>query len=231
MVSDNGIRGMVIKIFKNFSEISVDGDEITAQSGALLSKVSSVAAKNSLAGMEFASGIPGSIGGGVFMNAGAYGGEMKDIVLESRYIDDNFEIKTMTQHLFSYRHSIYQDMENAVILSVKLKLRKGNSEEINAEIARLTEARVSKQPTDMPSAGSAFKRPEGYFAAKLIDDCGLRGVSVGGAQVSEKHTGFIVNTGGATCEDIKKLIRNVRWTVFEKTGVQLTPEIKFIGED
>jgi len=230
LVSDKGIRGIVIKIFKNFSKIDVDNNCITAQSGALLSKVASIAAKNSLTGMEFASGIPGCIGGGVFMNAGAYGGEMRDIVVESRYIDKDFNIKVLKEHNFSYRHSIYQELD-AVIVGVKLELKKGSSEEIYAEMARLSEARISKQPTDMPSAGSAFKRPEGHFAAKLIDDCGLRGYSIGGAQVSEKHTGFVVNKGGAMSSDIKKLMENVKEIVFDKTGVLLQPEIKFIGED
>lgn len=230
LVSDKGIRGIVLQIFKNFSKVEVDGEIIIAQSGALLSKVAAVAAKNSLTGLEFASGIPGSIGGGVYMNAGAYGGEMRDVVVESRYIDGDFNIKVMKEHNFSYRHSIYQET-GGIVLSVKMQLKKGNSESIYAEMGRLSDARISKQPTTMPSAGSAFKRPEGYFAAKLIDDCDLRGYSIGGAQVSEKHTGFVVNTGNATCSDVKMLLNHVKEIVFEKTGVLLQPEIKFIGED
>ena len=217
-------------IFKNFSEIKVDGDEIYAESGVLLSKVSSVAAASSLSGLEFASGIPGTIGGAVYMNAGAYGGEMRDVVIETEYIDKNFEIRTINEHDFSYRHSIFQE-NGGIILSTRLRLKKGEKESIMQKINELSEARISKQPVNMPSAGSAFKRPEGYFAAKLIDDCGLRGYKVGGAAISEKHTGFAVNVGGATCGDVKKLLENVRNIVFEKTGVYLEPEIKFIGEN
>ena len=230
VVSDKGIRGLSIKLFKNFSDIKVEGEEIFAQSGALLSKVSSVAAANSLSGMEFASGIPGSIGGAVYMNAGAYGGEMRDVVTETRYIDKNFEIKTIKEHKFSYRHSIFQE-NGGIIVSTRLRLKKGIHESIMEKIAELSEARISKQPVNMASAGSAFKRPEGHFAAKLIDECALRGYRVGGAAISEKHTGFAVNLGGATCADVKKLLDNVKDIVFEKTGVKLEPEIKFVGEN
>jgi len=229
LVSDKGIRGLVIKLFKNFSDISVDGDTITAQSGALLSKVSSVAMQNSLTGMEFASGIPGTIGGAVFMNAGAYGGEMKDITVETRYLDENLEIKTVTEHGFGYRKSIFQK-NSGIILSTILKLKKGNIDDIAAEMERLSAARKEKQPINMPSAGSAFKRPEGHFAAKLIDDCGLRGYKVGDAAVSEKHTGFVVNCGNATAEEVIELLDSVSDKVYEKTGVRLEREIKFIGD-
>lgn len=230
LVSDKGIRGLVIKLFKNYSKISVNGDVITAQSGALLSKVSSEAAKNSLTGLEFASGIPGTLGGAVYMNAGAYGGEMRDVVLETTYIDKDLEIKKLTEHSFSYRHSIFQE-NGGIIISSVMKLKKGNADEINDKIRELSLQRTAKQPVEMPSAGSAFKRPEGYFAAKLIDDCGLRGFKIGGAAVSSKHTGFVVNEGGATAGDVKKLLSEVQRIVYDKTGVTLQPEIKFIGED
>ncbi len=230
LVSDKGIRGLCIKLFKNFSNIEVDGDRISVQCGALLSKVSSVAAQHALSGLEFASGIPGTVGGAVYMNAGAYGGEMRDVVVETRYIDKNLGIKTTTEHGFSYRHSIFQE-NGAIILSTVLKLQNGDKDSIYKKMEELTAARVSKQPVNMPSAGSAFKRPEGFFAAKLIDECGLRGYSVGDAAVSEKHTGFVVNLGNASCADVKKLLEDVKNIVFEKTGVTLMPEIKFVGEN
>jgi len=230
LVSDKGIRGLVIKLFKNYAKIAVDGEEISAQSGALLSKVSAVAAKNALTGLEFASGIPGTLGGAVFMNAGAYGGEMRDVVVETTYIDKDFNIKTLNDHNFSYRHSIFQE-NGGIILNTRMKLNKGDAGEIAEKINQLSKQRAEKQPIDMPSAGSAFKRPEGYFAAKLIDDCGLRGYKIGGAAVSGKHTGFVVNEGGATCKDVKDLLESVKNIVFSKTGVTLEPEIKFIGEN
>ncbi len=227
LVSDKGYRGAVIKLSRNFSETSVDGTDIYAEAGAMLSGVSSLAAQNSLTGLEFASGIPGSIGGAVLMNAGAYGGEMKDVIVETEYLSSDLEIKKTREHGFSYRNSIFQK-NGAVVLSTRMSLKPGNRDEINAEIQRLTLQRKAKQPLSFPSAGSAFKRPEGYFAAKLIDDAGLRGYSVGGAQVSELHTGFVINKGGATAEDVKKLLDTVRDVVYEKFGVKLEREIRYL---
>lgn len=229
LCSDAGIQGIVIKLCKNFSDISVMGEYVSAKSGALLSKVSSVAMQHGLKNMEFASGIPGTIGGAVFMNAGAYGGEMRDIVVKVKYLDENLEYKTAEEFGFGYRSSIFQK-NGGIILSVDMKLQKGNKEEIKEQMEELSRKRKEKQPVNMPSAGSAFKRPEGHFAAKLIDDCGLRGYKIGDAAVSEKHTGFVVNLGNATAEDVKNLLGNVRDIVHEKTGVLLEKEIKFIGE-
>lgn len=230
LVSDKGFDGAVIKLSKNFSKTVIKGDEITAEAGAMLSGVSSLAAQNSLTGLEFASGIPGSIGGAVLMNAGAYGGEMKDVVVETEYLADDLEIKTTREHGFSYRHSVFQE-NGGVVLKTRMVLKKGDKDLINAEIGRLTAQRKAKQPLSFPSAGSAFKRPEGYFAAKLIDDAGLRGYTVGGAQVSELHTGFVVNRGGATAADVSRLLDDVRDKVYEKFGVELQREIKYLGEE
>lgn len=229
LVSDKGIRGVVIKLGKNFSGISVDGCEINAKSGALLSSVASQAASYSLTGLEFAAGIPGTLGGAVFMNAGAYGGEMRDVVTETTYIDEDSNIKKTTEHGFSYRKSVFQT-NGGIILSSKMKLEQGDKNDITAKMESLGAARREKQPLNFPSAGSAFKRPEGYFAAKLIDDAGLRGYSVGGAAVSEKHTGFIINRGGATAEDVLNLMEYVKKTVYDKFSVSLESEIRYVGE-
>lgn len=231
LVSDKGYDGVVIYMGKNMSDIFVDGEKITAQSGALLSKVASVAFLNSLSGFEFASGIPGSIGGAVYMNAGAYGGSMSDVVVKTRYVDNDGNIKEIIgeNHNFSYRHSIFCD--GGTVLSAEIMLKSGNKEEIKEEMARLNKQRKEKQPLEYPSAGSTFKRPEGHFAGKLIQDAGLGGFSMGGAQVSSKHCGFIINKDNATCEDILSLIAHVQKVVFEKYGVELTPEIKMLGGD
>ena len=229
LVSDKGIRGVVIKIGKNFSDITVDGCRINAKAGALLSSVASQAAANSLTGLEFAAGIPGTLGGAVFMNAGAYGGEMRDVVTETTYIDENCKIKKLTDHGFGYRKSVFQT-NGGIILSVHMQLEKGNKNDITAKMESLGTARREKQPLNFPSAGSAFRRPEGFFAAKLIDDAGLRGYTIGGAAVSEKHTGFIVNLGGATAEDVISLMEYVKKTVYDKFNVSLESEIRFVGE-
>ncbi|HPD01711.1 MAG TPA: UDP-N-acetylmuramate dehydrogenase [Acetivibrio sp.] len=232
IVSDNGIRGVVIKIYDNMNGCSVENDTIRAYGGILLSKLSSVALENGLTGLEFASGIPGTLGGAVAMNAGAYGGEMKDIVFETEYMDKDGELKVLRneEHEFGYRTSFIQKQSGMVIRSV-LKLRKGNKDDIKALMRDLTKRRQAKQPLDMPSAGSIFKRPEGYFAGKLIEDSGLRGYQIGGAQVSDKHCGFIVNTGNATARDIINLIKHVQATVKMKFGVEMQTEVKIIGED
>lgn len=228
LVADSGIRGCVVSIGKNFSHLSCIDDTIYASSGTLLSRIASLAAENELTGFEFASGIPGSLGGAIVMNAGAYGGEMKDVVVTTKYIDADGNIRTCTraEHEFLYRHSRFKNGE--VILSSSIKLKKGNPLEIKATMADLASRRKEKQPIELPSAGSTFKRPEGYFAAKLIDDAGLRGYRIGGAMVSEKHCGFVVNIDNATCKDVTDLIGHIQAVVFEKFGVRLETEVKLI---
>lgn len=230
LVADGGIRGLVIKIARGFDEISASGEKITAQSGALLSRIASAAYRNSLTGLEFASGIPGTLGGGIYMNAGAYGGELKDVIESVTYLD-NGEIITKTADMleFGYRKSSFTD-KDYIILSAKLKLKKGNPDEIKEKTDDYRQRRTSKQPLDMPSAGSTFKRPEGYFAGKLIEDSGLKGFKIGGAQVSEKHSGFVVNAGGATAADVKALIEHIQKTVKEKFGVEMKTEVKMLGD-
>lgn len=231
LVSDKGYRGVIIQLWKNFSDISVKDCCITAKAGALLSKVAAEALEEGLTGMEFASGIPGTIGGAVFMNAGAYGGEMKDIIKEVKVLDDQGEIRVLSNEemKLGYRTSIVKE-KGYTVLSAVLQLKKGDVSVIREAMEDLKNRRTSKQPLDMPSAGSTFKRPEGYFAGKLIMDSGLRGFSVGGAQVSEKHCGFVVNKGGATAEDVTALIREVQRRVKEKFGVELETEVRFLGE-
>lgn len=231
LVSDKGYRGAVIQLWKNFSDIVKEGNTITVKAGALLSKVAAEALEEGLAGMEFASGIPGTMGGAVMMNAGAYGGEMKDIIKEVTVLTKEGEILILSKEEmnFGYRTSVVKE-KGYVVISVVLQLKKGDREEIRRVMDDLKERRVTKQPLDMPSAGSTFKRPEGYFAGKLIMDAGLRGFSVGGAQISEKHCGFVVNKGDATAADVLGLIGEVQKRVQEKFGVALEPEVKFLGE-
>ena len=231
LVSDKGYRGAIIQLWKNFSDISVKDCCITAKAGALLSKVAAEALEEGLTGMEFASGIPGTIGGAVFMNAGAYGGEMKDIIKEVKVLDDQGEIRVLSNEemKLGYRTSIVKE-KGYTVLSAVLQLKKGDASVIRETMEDLKNRRTSKQPLDMPSAGSTFKRPEGYFAGKLIMDSGLRGFSMGGAQVSEKHCGFVVNKGGATAEDVTALIREVQRRVKETFGVELETEVRFLGE-
>ena len=231
LVSDKGYRGVVIQLWKNFSDIETEDNTITAKAGALLSKVAAEALEESLTGMEFASGIPGTMGGAVMMNAGAYGGEMKDIIREVTVLTREGELLTLSKEEmnFGYRTSVVKE-KGYVVISAELQLRKGDREEIRKVMDELKERRVTKQPLDMPSAGSTFKRPEGYFAGKLIMDAGLRGFSVGGAQISEKHCGFVVNKGDATAADVLGLIGEVQKRVQEKFGVALEPEVKFLGE-
>ncbi len=231
LVSDKGYRGAVIQLWKNFSDIIAEEKTITVKAGALLSKVAAEALEEGLTGMEFASGIPGTIGGAVVMNAGAYGGEMKDIIKEVTVLTKEGEILTLSKEEmnFGYRTSVVKE-KGYVVISVVLQLEKGDREKIRKVMDDLKERRVTKQPLDMPSAGSTFKRPEGYFAGKLIMDAGLRGFSVGGAQISEKHCGFVVNKGDATAADVLGLIREVQKRVQEQFGVTLEPEVKFLGE-
>ena len=231
LVSDKGYRGAVIQLWKNFSDIETEDNIITVKAGTLLSKVAAEALEESLTGMEFASGIPGTMGGAVMMNAGAYGGEMKDIIREVTVLTREGELLTLSKEEmnFGYRTSVVKE-KGYVVISAVLQLRKGDREEIRRVMDELKERRVTKQPLDMPSAGSTFKRPEGYFAGKLIMDAGLRGFSVGGAQISEKHCGFVVNKGDATAADVLGLIGEVQKRVQEKFGVALEPEVKFLGE-
>ncbi len=231
LVSDDGYRGMIINIMDNMDSVTVDGRIITAQAGAMLVRVSVMARDNALTGLEFASGIPGTIGGAVYMNAGAYGGEMKNVVKTVRAIDEYGRIYELDSEKmdFSYRHSIVEERK-LIVLEVTLELEHGSREAIDNRMKELAEARRSKQPLEYPSAGSTFKRPEGYFAGKLIMDAGLRGYSVGGAQVAEKHCGFVINKGGATASDVVELIRDVQHDVDDKFGVTLEPEVKMLGE-
>ncbi|MBZ2175910.1 UDP-N-acetylmuramate dehydrogenase [Schnuerera sp. xch1] len=232
LVKDTGIRGVVIKVANGFDKIDVNNDILICQSGALLSKIAKVALRNSLAGFEFASGIPGSIGGAITMNAGAYGGEMKDIVTKVKVLDrDNNVVEfTNDEMKFRYRGSEVIDQE-LVVLGVEIKLEKEEYSLIDEKMRDFTDRRISKQPLEFPSGGSTFKRPEGYYAGKLIDDAGLRGVRYRDAQVSEKHCGFIINTGEATFEDVITLIKTVQKIVHDKFGVKLETEIKIIGDD
>lgn len=228
LVGDKGIRGLVIKIAGGFDKATVSGETVTAEAGILLSKLANVVKRSDLTGFEFASGIPGTLGGAVYMNAGAYGGEMKDIIKSVTYLE-NGEVKTTSELGFGYRKSIFSG-KDMIILSAEIKLEKGNPEEIAAKMEDFKERRTSKQPLSVPSAGSTFKRPEGYFAGKLIEDAGLKGYSIGGAQVSEKHSGFVINTGDATAKDVLLLIKHIQTTVFEKFGVKLETEVKTLGE-
>lgn len=232
LVSDEGYNGVIIKLKKEFSTIKVEGEYVIAKSGAKLSEVFDVILENSLAGFEFASGIPGTIGGAIYMNAGAYGGEMKDIVETVEVLDmDTFEVKELKNEEleFSYRNSIIQN-KNYIVLAIKLKLQKGNKEEIKAIYEDLREKRNSKQPLNFGSAGSTFKRPEGHFASKLIEDSGLKGYHINDAWVSEKHSGFVVNKGNASCKEILELIDHVKNIVFEKFGVKLEMEVKILKD-
>ncbi len=228
LVDDEGIRGVVIKIARNMSEATVEGNIITADAGVLLSRLSNIALENSLSGLEFASGIPGTLGGAVMMNAGAYGGEMKDVVRDTTYLTSNGEVKTISgeEHKFGYRTSIFGSGD--VILGSTIVLDNGDREEIKQRINELNSQRKEKQPLEFPSAGSAFKRPEGYFAGKLIQDAGLKGFKIGGASVSEKHSGFIVSDGTATCKDVLDLIEHIKGEVYRQFSVELESEIRYI---
>ena len=227
LFTDGGYDGVVIEIGSKFSKITVEDNCIIAESGALLSKVANVALEHGLGGMEFAAGIPGSIGGAVAMNAGAYGGEMKDIVTLSTCVGESGIVLEIEDHEFSYRHSIFSDRP-LVVLKTVLKLHPKNKEEIKAEMLELNKRRKEKQPLEYPSAGSTFKRPEGYFAGKLIQDAGLKGYKIGGASVSEKHSGFIVSDGTATCDDVLALIEYIQNEVYNKFNVKLEPEVRYI---
>ena len=231
LVGDKGFRGVVIQLYKNFDGLSIEGTKITAKSGAMLIRVAKEAGKAGLTGLEFASGIPGTIGGAMVMNAGAYGGEMKDVVTSVTVLTKDGDIKTLSgdEMNFRYRGSVVED-EGYIVLEAVMELKEGNLEEIQERMDELSVQRRTKQPIEYPSAGSTFKRPEGYFAGKLIQDAELRGYQVGGAQVSEKHCGFVINVGGATAADVMQLMQDVSDKVMEQFGVTLEPEVKRIGE-
>lgn len=231
LVSDDGIRGTVVQIYDEFNQISLKEENVIhADAGALLSKIAAFARDNSLTGFEFASGIPGTAGGAVFMNAGAYGGEMKDVVVNVYAIENGKEVVYNCEEMqFDYRSSIAMK-KNLIISGVDYKLTKGNKDKINEIMIDLNSRRREKQPLEYPSAGSTFKRPEGYFAGKLIMDSGLSGYTVGGAMVSTKHCGFVINTGKATSADIYNLIKDVQRIVLDKMGVKLETEVRLIGE-
>lgn len=232
LVRDKGFRGVVIKIDANLNELEVAGNKITAQAGCLLSVIAKAALKNSLTGFEGCSGIPGSLGGAVAMNAGAYGTEIKDVVTKVTCIDEKGElIEYSNEEMnFSYRHSRVQE-EGLIVLEAELELKHGNYEEIKEAMDDLTQKRNAKQPITIPSAGSTFKRPEGDYASRLIDVSGLRGARYGDAQVSDKHCGFVVNLGNATCDEVLDLIKIIQKTIKDKHNINLEPEVRIIGEE
>ncbi len=225
IASDKGYDGVILRIGSEFSDISAEGTTIRAEAGASLAAVCRKAQENGLSGMENLYGIPGAVGGGLYMNAGAYGSEMKDVVVSAEYVNENGDICTMSAEdmKLSYRHSVFSE-NNFIITSVTFSLTEGDSEAIKEAMTECMKKRSSKQPLEYPSAGSTFKRPEGSYASLLIEQCGLKGMSVGGAEVSIKHSGFVINKGGATCEDVLELCRRVREIVLEKTGYSLELE-------
>lgn len=231
LVSDQGYRGVIIQIYKSMSEISVKGEFVTAQAGALLSAIAAKAAGESLAGFEFASGIPGTIGGAAVMNAGAYGGEMKDVLEQVTVLTKEGELLTIPKEELDMGYRTSKVAKNQyIVLEAVIHLAYGEQEKIWEKMNELKEKRTTKQPLEYPSAGSTFKRPEGYFAGKLIEEAGLRGFQVGGAQVSEKHCGFVINKDNATASEVRELIRQVSERVKANSGVTLEPEVKMLGE-
>ena len=231
LISDNGIQG-IVALTSDMNDIELlEGDVISCYAGLTLKELTDFCIENSLTNLEFSCGIPGSVGGAIFMNAGAYGGEMKEVVQKVEVFTKNGEKKIYTneQMEFSYRHSIIQETKE-IISKVYFQMKKGNKEEIVSKVEELNKMRSDKQPLECPSCGSVFKRPEGYFAGKLIQDAGLQGLTVGGAQVSKKHAGFMVNINSATCEDYKNLIKEVQKKVLEDSGVELECEVKILGE-
>ena len=232
LVSDAGYRGVIVQIYKEMNEVKVEGDLVKAQAGALLSGIAAKALGAELSGFEFASGIPGTIGGACVMNAGAYGGEMKDVLESVTVLTGEGKIIELGRNELElgYRTSVIAK-KGYIVLGAVLKLERGDGEKIKTYMDELKEKRVSKQPLEYPSAGSTFKRPEGYFAGKLIEDAGLRGFQIGGAQVSEKHCGFVINRDHATAADIMELMRQVQIRVKENSGVDLEPEVKRLGDE
>lgn len=231
LVSDKGVRGAVIKTGSRMAEININGDTITAGAGALLSRLARIATEKGLSGMECISGIPGSVGGALYMNAGAYGAEISDITESVTYLMPNGELVCSPRNDLKLEYRNTSFMENSgIIVSCLLRLKRGNKERIAADMAEITKRRIDKQPIELPSAGSFFKRPEGHFAGKLIEDCGLKGFTVGGAKISEKHAGFVVNFNNASAADVIGVMNGVRDRVYSETGVTLEPEVRFLGE-
>ena len=231
LVKDEGVHALIIKIANKFSEVEVNGEYIKAYSGCSVPKLSQIAKENSLSGLEFACGIPGSVGGGIRMNAGAYGSEMVNVVEKVGFLDEDGklnEIDGKDAH-FTYRHSMFVDNPQYVVVYAIYKLVKGNKEEISKIMEENMNSRKQKQPIEYPNFGSVFKRPEGYFVGKLVDDCGLKGYKIGGAQVSTKHSGFMVNIEDATCKDVLDLIEYVKEKVYEKFNVKLQEEVVILG--
>ena len=227
LVPDEGVQRFLIKPIPGLNGITLDGNTITAGSGVTLARLAMFARDNALTGLEFAHGIPGSLGGAVFMNAGAYGGEMAQVVRSVTCLTADGEIETVTDFDFGYRHSAFADGKR-LILSATMELQPGDREAITARMDELAAQRQSKQPLEFPSAGSMFKRPVGYFAGALVEQAGLKGFTVGGAQVSEKHAGFVINVGGATCSDVLELVRQVQLRVMEQFGVELEMEVRVL---
>ncbi len=232
LVGDKGFRGVVIRLDEAFEDIKVNNNVVTACAGASMAKIANAALQNSLTGFEFAAGIPGCVGGGVIMNAGAYGGEMKDVVSKVRILCKDGSVKEYTgeEMCFGYRVSALKNKPEYIVLEVEILLEPGDKEEILAKMQDLAKRRKDKQPLEYPSAGSTFKRPEGYFAGKLIGDAGLSGYSVGDAQVSEKHNGFVINRGNATAAEVRTLIETIQCKVYEQFGVDLEREVIYLGE-
>lgn len=231
LVADKGFRGVIIQIYKAMNQVSVEGNVITAQAGASLAQIAMEALNKELSGFEFAAGIPGTLGGAVRMNAGAYGGEIKDVMVKATVLTKDGQIIELSnaEMEFGYRTSIIESTGH-IVLEATIELQNGTREEIKAVMDDLREKRVSKQPLEFPSAGSTFKRPEGHFAGKLIQDAGLKGFQIGGAQVSEKHSGFVINVGNATAADVMELMKQVNEKVTAQFGVSLEPEVRRIGE-
>ena len=232
LVRDKGMRCVVIKIADNFSDVFISGTSVIAKSGILLSTLSKKVLNKSLKGLEFASGIPGTLGGAVTMNAGAYDGEMKDVVKSCKVLDEKGNIIELSfeELELGYRSSIIQT-NHYIVLEVRLELENGNYDEIKGNIDEFTKRRTTKQPLHLPSAGSTFKRPKGYFTGKLIQDANLKGAKIGGAQVSELHSGFIVNVDNASAKDVLDLINHIQKTIMDKFGVELHPEVRVVGEE
>ena len=231
LVKDEGVHALIIKIASKFSSVEVNGEHIRAYSGCSVPKLAQIAKENSLSGLEFACGIPGSVGGGIRMNAGAYGSEMVNVVEKVGFLDENGNLKEIDgkDAHFTYRHSMFVDNPQYVVVYAIYKLVKGNKEEISKIMEENMNSRKQKQPIEYPNFGSVFKRPEGYFVGKLVDDCGLKGYKIGGAQVSTKHSGFMINTGDATCKDVLDLIEYVKEKVYEKFNVKLQEEVVILG--
>lgn len=230
--TDKGYRGIIIKIAKYFSDYNVDGEFVTVTSGMGMPRLSMICYKESLTGMEFACGIPGTVGGGVRMNAGAYGSQMDTVVYQTKYLDQDGEIKVISldEHEFGYRHSFFADHPEFIILETTFKLKKGNQEEIKEIMDKNNNARREKQPLEYANSGSTFKRPEGYFVGKMIDESNLKGYSVGDAEVSTKHGGFVINKGNASAEDLMALIKHVQKVIKENYNIDLETEVIIIGE-